>query len=55
MHAHDHGLEHDLRRLLAGPRNRRHALRWLTGAAVASLPLVGCGGNGLAGARRPGG
>jgi len=44
MDPHDHGLEHDLRRLLAHGHHRRGALRWLGGAA--GLALVGCGGGG---------
>lgn len=43
MHTHDHGLEHDLRRLLATTRGRRGALRWLAGAGA--LALLGCGGG----------
>jgi len=44
MDLHDHGLEHDLHRLLAQGRHRRGALRWL--AAAAGLAVVGCGGSG---------
>ncbi|MBL8345896.1 MAG: intradiol ring-cleavage dioxygenase [Rubrivivax sp.] len=42
-HDHDHGLEHDLHRLLGIANSRRRALRWLGGAGA--LALVGCGGG----------
>jgi len=42
MHAHDHGLEHDLTMLLARTMDRRRALKWLAAGGAASLPLIGC-------------
>lgn len=44
MHAHDHGLQHDLTTLAATLAKRRRALRWLAGAGT--LALIGCGGGG---------
>jgi protocatechuate 3,4-dioxygenase beta subunit len=50
-HDHDHGLAHDLERLMQQAGNRRGALRWLLGGAgglagLAGLTLAGCGGGG---------
>jgi protocatechuate 3,4-dioxygenase beta subunit len=44
MHAHDHGLAHDLRTIEAAIKERRRALGWLAGLSAASL--LGCGGGG---------
>jgi protocatechuate 3,4-dioxygenase beta subunit len=45
MHAHDHGLAHDLETLLKRTTDRRQMLKWLALGGAASLPLIGCGGG----------
>jgi len=46
MHAHDHGLIHDLDTLLTQTLHRRQSLRWLVGAGIGAAGLIGCGGGG---------
>ena len=43
-HDHDHGLHHDLERMLGRPLSRRRVFRWMAGAAAgaAVLPALGC-------------
>jgi protocatechuate 3,4-dioxygenase beta subunit len=44
MHAHDHGLAHDLQTLDALLKERRRTLGWLAG--LSAVGLLGCGGGG---------
>lgn len=43
-HDHDHGLHHDLERMLGRPLSRRRVFRWMAGAAAGAvaLPALGC-------------
>jgi protocatechuate 3,4-dioxygenase beta subunit len=47
MHAHEHGLTHDIDTMLNMTASRRQSLRWLF-AGAAAVPLAACGGGGAA-------